>query len=95
MKRVLNFIYCLGAAVVIFGAYAKIVHLPYADVFLTIGLVTEAGIFIVFGFQELFDKSQSTSIPEIKMPEGSIGDSWELNESIKNLNKTIQKVFNQ
>jgi hypothetical protein len=94
MKRILNFIYCIGAAVVIIGAYAKIVHIQFADLFLTIGLVTEAIIFIIFGFQELTEK-KIEGIPEIKLPEGRIGDSWELNESIKNLNKTIQKVFNQ
>ena len=34
----------VGAAVVIFGAWAKILHLSFADVMLTVGLLTEAAI---------------------------------------------------
>lgn len=48
--RIVNIIVCVGAAVVIFGAWAKILHKPYADVMLTIGLLTEAFIFLVYAF---------------------------------------------
>jgi len=41
---------CVGAAVVIFGAWAKILHKPFADIMLTIGLLTEATIFIIYAF---------------------------------------------
>ena len=40
----------VGAAVVIFGAWAKILHLSFADVMLTIGLLTEAAIFLLYAF---------------------------------------------
>lgn len=40
----------LGAAVVIFGAMAKILHLSWADWALKIGLTTEACIFIIYAF---------------------------------------------
>ena len=39
----------LAAAVVIFGALQKILHTPIADLFLKIGLYTEAAIFLMYG----------------------------------------------
>jgi gliding motility-associated protein GldL len=47
-NRLVNIIVCLGAAVVIFGAWAKILHKSFADIMLTVGLLTEAAIFIVY-----------------------------------------------
>jgi gliding motility-associated protein GldL len=48
--KIVNIIVCVGAAVVIFGAWAKILHQSYADVMLTVGLLTEAVIFLVYAF---------------------------------------------
>jgi gliding motility-associated protein GldL len=48
IDRIVNVIVCVGAAVVIFGAWQKILHKPQADLFLTIGLLTEAAIFLVY-----------------------------------------------
>lgn len=50
VDKLANIIVCVGAAVVIFGAWAKILHKPYADFMLTVGLLTEAGIFIFYAF---------------------------------------------
>ena len=49
-KIVMNFIYGMGAAVVIVGAWAKILHLPIANVMITVGLLTEAAIFAISSF---------------------------------------------
>ena len=46
----------LAAAVVIFGALQKILHTPIADLFLKIGLYTEAAIFLMYGI--LYAKSE-------------------------------------
>ncbi len=48
--RIVNIIVCMGAAIVIFGAWQKITHQPLADFFLTAGLITEAIIFVVYAF---------------------------------------------
>ncbi len=48
--RIVNIIVCVGAAVVIVGAWAKILHLSFADIMLTVGLLTEALIFVVYAF---------------------------------------------
>lgn len=47
-ERIVNVVVCMGAAIVIFGAWQKITHQPLADFFLTAGLLTEALIFIVY-----------------------------------------------
>lgn len=49
-KIVMNFIYGMGAAVVIIGAWAKILHLPIANTMITVGLLTEAVIFAISAF---------------------------------------------
>jgi gliding motility-associated protein GldL len=49
-ERIVNVIVCMGAAIVIFGAWQKITHQALADFFLTAGLITEALIFVVYAF---------------------------------------------
>jgi gliding motility-associated protein GldL len=49
-ERIVNIVVCMGAAIVIFGAWQKITHQPLADFFLTAGLITEAIIFVVYAF---------------------------------------------
>jgi gliding motility-associated protein GldL len=63
-NRLVNIIVCLGAAVVIFGAWAKILHKPFADIMLTIGLLTEAAIFIIYAILPPPDQG-SPSVPVV------------------------------
>ena len=46
-KNIMKYVYGLGAAVVIVGALFKIMHWPGSGILLTVGLLTEAGIFIM------------------------------------------------
>ena len=50
-KKQMNYIYSFGAAVVILGALAKILHLPGGDAVIGAGLLTEAVIFIISAFE--------------------------------------------
>ena len=50
-KKVMEFTYGMGAAVVIVGALFKIQHWPGASQFLIIGLLTEAFIFALSAFE--------------------------------------------
>jgi gliding motility-associated protein GldL len=50
-KRVLNFCYSWGASVVILGAMFKILHLPYGNTMLAVGMITEFLVFFIFGFE--------------------------------------------
>jgi gliding motility-associated protein GldL len=50
----MNFFYSFGAAIVILGAWLKITHITLGpingNIALTVGLITEAIIFIIFAF---------------------------------------------
>lgn len=50
-KQIMGMVYGLGAAVVIVGAWAKILHLPIANIMITVGLLTEAFIFAISAFE--------------------------------------------
>lgn len=52
-KKVVPLIYGLGASIVIIGALFKILHWQGANQMLTIGLLTEAGIFLLSAFEHL------------------------------------------
>jgi gliding motility-associated protein GldL len=65
-KKGMNMVYGLGAAVVIVGALFKIMHWPYGDLMLIIGLVTEAGVFVVSAFEPVDkDLDWSKVYPEL------------------------------
>jgi gliding motility-associated protein GldL len=55
-KRVMEFTYGMGAAVVIVGALFKIQHWPGASEFLIVGLLTEALIFALSAFETSADE---------------------------------------
>lgn len=50
-KKIMNMVYGLGAAIVIVGALFKIMHWPFGDEMLIIGLLTEAIVFVVSAFE--------------------------------------------
>ncbi|MDR9400727.1 MAG: gliding motility protein GldL [Psychroflexus sp.] len=50
-KKIMNMVYGLGAAVVILGALFKILHWPYGNFMLIVGLITEALVFTVSAFE--------------------------------------------
>jgi gliding motility-associated protein GldL len=90
--KIINFIYSAGAAIVIYGAWQKITHRPGADMFLTIGLITEVIIFTISAVQELFAKP---NVGAIHYPKIESVDNTELTESVNKLNQTIKQVFNR
>ena len=49
-QRFFNFAYSIGAAIVIWGALFKILHLPGGSTLLTIGMGTEIAMFIITAF---------------------------------------------
>lgn len=49
-KRFINFAYSFGAAIVILGAMFKLLHFPFGNEMLFIGMVTECIVFIVSAF---------------------------------------------
>ncbi|MEY2836404.1 MAG: gliding motility protein GldL [Bacteroidota bacterium] len=108
LDKIVNAVVSIGAAVVIFGAWAKILHKSFADVMLTVGLLTEALIFVIYAFYHPKDPINDLA----KSLEGSVGGSkagqggldallkenvdpanlQQLNENFAKFNKTVQGV---
>lgn len=65
-KKTMNFLYGMGAAVVIIGALFKLMHWPFASAMLIVGLGTEAIIFALSAFEPV-DKELDWSLvyPEL------------------------------
>ena len=80
-NKIVNVIISLGAAVVIIGAMAKIIHLSWADWALIVGLLTEAGIFIIYAF---------LPPPPVDHGGGSAGGKVDATELVHALN-SVQK----
>lgn len=71
-KSLMNFLYGMGAAVVIVGALFKLQHWPGANLMLIIGLLTEAGIFALSAFDAPEkDLDWSLVYPELAGGEGT------------------------
>ena len=84
-KKGMNMVYGLGAAVVIIGALFKIMHWPYGDLMLIIGLVTEAGVFCVSAFEPVDqDLDWSKVYPELSGEDG-FGSGGEMTEEDKGI----------
>jgi gliding motility-associated protein GldL len=61
MEKYVNIFVSVGAAVVIFGAWAKILHKSFADIMLTVGLLTEALIFLIYAYIEIGKKPETAA----------------------------------
>lgn len=70
-KKVMNFAYGMGAAVVIIGALFKLMHWPFASLMLIVGLTTEA---LIFGLSA-FDPVEKELDWSLVYPELAGGDA--------------------
>lgn len=50
-KRFFNVVYSVGASIVILGAMFKLLHLPFGNQMLMIGMITEAIVFLLSAFE--------------------------------------------
>ncbi len=99
VNRVVNVIVCTGAAVVIFGAMAKILHLSWADWALKIGLSTEALIFLVYAILPPPDMGPSyipapveTGNPALKTLDKMLQDADITPTNLSKLSNSFQKL---
>lgn len=104
-KRFYNYAYCWGACLVILGAVFKIIHLPYDNLLLLIGMGVEVFIFFISGFDEpareykwervfpeLNSKNTSqslSSVLDISAPEYNI-KMQQMAKNIDTLNETFE-----
>jgi len=105
LEKIINTVVSVGAAVVIFGAWAKILHKSYADIMLTVGLLTEAAIFLIYAFLPPAGGEMAEVAEALKKGMPATGSSsndelkklleQEINpENLKKLNESFAK-FNQ
>jgi gliding motility-associated protein GldL len=65
-KRLMGMVYGIGAAIVIVGALFKILHWPFANEMLMVGLLTEAAIFFLSAFEKPHEDPDWTLVyPEL------------------------------
>lgn len=89
LDKVINMVVSIGAAVVIFGAWAKILHKSYADIMLTVGLLTEAAIFIIYAFLPPAGNEMAEVAEVLKQGVGSPSNG--ANDELK---KLVEKEIN-
>lgn len=88
-EKIMNTLYSFAAAVVIFGAWAKLEHRDYGSLALTIGLLTETGIFLVYGLME-WNKEPTQPPPS---PQKTDGHAEDLTDTLQETNRLLNKVF--
>jgi len=94
-EKIINTAYAVGAAIVVFSAWRKILHLTGADTFLTIGLLTEVFIFLMAAAYEWVPSNKETQSGNSYSVAQELPDNAKLTDSIDTLTNTIKKVFNQ
>jgi hypothetical protein len=104
VEKIINTAYSFGAAVVVFGAWAKLGHKDYSEIALTTGLLTETGIFCIYGLMEWRKLpaagsnlqqtagAQPPTLPHPHSPAGGI-ETVELTDTLKQTNRILNKVF--
>ena len=86
----MNKVYGIGAAVVIFGAMAKILHWAGANYWIGIGLSTEAAIFFISSFEPLHEDPDWTLVyPELA------GMDPKKKEEKKSLTQQLDKMLEE
>jgi uncharacterized protein YukE len=71
-KKVFNLFYSWGAAVVIIGALCKITHFPYGNTILVVGMLTEALVFFIAGFDNSSNDDPTLSTDAVASGAGVI-----------------------
>ena len=71
-KKLFNLFYSWGAAVVIVGALCKITHFPYGNTILVVGMLTEALVFFIAGFDNSSNDDKPLSTDAVASGSGVI-----------------------
>jgi hypothetical protein len=88
--KILNTAYSFAAAIVVFGAWAKLEHRDFGSLALTIGMLVESGIFVIYGFVEWRKQRQPTP-PKEKV--AGLDRLDELQQTVEKTNGMLKKIF--
>ncbi len=89
--KIINTLFSFAAAVVIFGAWSKLEHKDYGSTALTAGLLTETGIFFLYGLLEWRKKSAS---PEKETPPAPADSNPVQKENVEELTNSLRQTAN-
>ncbi|MFV0247643.1 MAG: gliding motility protein GldL [Tenacibaculum sp.] len=96
-KRIFNFAYGVGAAIVILGALFKILHWPYGNEMLMFGMITEAIVFFLSAFEPIEEDLDWTKVyPELSS-DPLTGEAREanLNETQRMLSQKLDSILQE
>jgi hypothetical protein len=88
--KILNTAYSFAAAIVVFGAWAKLEHKDFGSLALTIGMLVESGIFVIYGLVEWREQRQPAA-PEEKA--AGPDRTRELQQTMEKTNGMLKKIF--
>ena len=94
--KIINTLYSFGAAIVIFGAWAKIESKEFATTALTAGLMTETAIFCIYGVLEWRrqpSERESPSVPPVAGTPVQRENMEELTSSIQQTVRVLNRIF--
>ena len=90
--KILNTAYSFAAAIVVFGAWAKLDHRDFGSLALTIGMLVESGIFVIYGFVEWREQRQPAA-SEQRQSTGRVPEEQAAGQDrIDELQKTVEKT---
>ena len=88
--KILNTAYSFAAAIVVFGAWAKLEQKDFGTLALTIGMLVESGIFVIYGFVEWREQHQPVTPEEKPTGPDKMG---ELQQTMEKTNGILKKIF--
>ena len=96
-KKFVNVAYNLGASVVIIGAMFKILHLPYGDIIIGIGLMSEATLFAITAIDPIgWDYKWERVFPSLVSGEGkgpNIPKDFTVGNKVEPLSEKLDKML--
>jgi len=99
-EKILNTAYSFAAAVVVFGAWVKLEQKEFGSIALTVGLLVESGIFMIYGLMEWRSRPRAAGSPEqpetplAKMSETPTPENaQELARTMERTNRILTKIF--
>lgn len=84
INHILEITFSIGAALVILGAFGKIIHASWGGFMLSVGMITEVLLFLASGLILLFDKPVTPTYTAVEISE--------LQHNIASLNKTLSVI---
>lgn len=88
-KRFIHFAYSIGAAIVILGAMFKLLHFPFGNEMLFIGMTTEVIVFVLSAFDR---PASDNSIEVVHHPNYPALRSDEYEQQKQDLNRTLAEL---